>query len=431
MRVLVLGGYGLIGSAVVARLLAAEHEVVAVARDVAAARVRYPEVMWLEKNIAALASPSDWHPILDGIDAVVNCAGALQDGPRDDVRAVQFEAMVALFQACEQKLVRLFVQISAAGAEVGAATAFMRTKAEADDALRRSTLEWVILRPGLVLAPTAYGGTALLRALASFPLVTLSVLEDRPIQTVHVDDVANAVLMALEGRVPARSSYDLVEDCAHAFADVVAAFCAWLGRPAARKVRMARSLASLAFRIGDGLGALGWRSPLRTTALRQIEAGVTGDPTAWTRATGHALPGLVANLRRIPSTVQERWFGRLWLMKPVVITTLSAFWIASGVIGILRLDAAASILTGDGWSTTPAITAVVAGSVVDIALGAAVLIRRAMPAAALGMVLVSAGYLLAATLIVPHLWLDPLGPLVKTIPAAVLALVALAVAEER
>ncbi len=54
-----------------------------------------------------------------------------------------------------------------------------------------------------------------------------------------------------------------------------------------------------------------------------------------------------------------------------------------------------------------------------------------MPAAALGMVLVSAGYLLAATLIVPHLWLDPLGPLVKTIPAAVLALVALAVAEER
>jgi hypothetical protein len=40
-------------------------------------------------------------------------------------------------------------------------------------------------------------------------------------------------------------------------------------------------------------------------------------------------------------------------------------------------------------------------------------------------------YLLAATYFMPAMWADPLGSLVKVIPAAVLALVALAISPER
>jgi hypothetical protein len=59
------------------------------------------------------------------------------------------------------------------------------------------------------------------------------------------------------------------------------------------------------------------------------------------------------------------------------------------------------------------------------------LFRRTMPAAAIGMIGVTASYLLAGTLFTPGLWLDPLGPFVKTLPAAVLALVALAIRDAR
>ena len=47
------------------------------------------------------------------------------------------------------------------------------------------------------------------------------------------------------------------------------------------------------------------------------------------------------------------------------------------------------------------------------------------------MVAVTVGYLVGGTLLLPSLWLDPLGPLVKPIPAAVLALVLLAIADDR
>lgn len=65
-----------------------------------------------------------------------------------------------------------------------------------DRMLMESDLDWVILRPTLVIGAQAYGGTALLRASAGVPLVAVKVLPTTPVQTVFVDDVAHAVVQA-------------------------------------------------------------------------------------------------------------------------------------------------------------------------------------------------------------------------------------------
>jgi hypothetical protein len=129
--------------------------------------------------------------------------------------------------------------------------------------------------------------------------------------------------------------------------------------------------------------------------------------------------------------VQERWFGRLWLLKPLVVGGLALFWLVSGLVGLARFDAAASVLTARGIGPGLAGAAVAAGIALDLALGAAMLVRRTMPLAALAMVGGTLAYLAAGTLLAPDLWADPLGPFVKTLPAALLALVALALAAER
>jgi hypothetical protein len=129
--------------------------------------------------------------------------------------------------------------------------------------------------------------------------------------------------------------------------------------------------------------------------------------------------------------VQERWFARLYFLKPVVLLTLIAFWIASGAIGLWRREAAASVLTTAGFSAGAAATVVIVGGVGDIALGLLACWRNAAPFALKGMLALSAAYLAGATLWRPDLWTDPSGPLVKAVPAAVLALVALAVLEDR
>jgi uncharacterized protein YbjT (DUF2867 family) len=65
--------------------------------------------------------------------------------------------------------VRRVVQVSAISAEPAAGTAYAATKHAADEHLRSTGLEWTILRPSLVVARGAYGGTALFRGMAALP----------------------------------------------------------------------------------------------------------------------------------------------------------------------------------------------------------------------------------------------------------------------
>jgi len=76
----------LIGAACLARLHAAGHDVVAAGRNLRSARRRLPYAQWIAGDFRKLARAEAWQPLLQGIDAVVNCVGVLQDGLRDDVQ---------------------------------------------------------------------------------------------------------------------------------------------------------------------------------------------------------------------------------------------------------------------------------------------------------------------------------------------------------
>lgn len=431
MKVLVLGGYGLIGEAVLERLADDGHELLGLGRDIGQARRRKPSVQWVAADMARLLAAPDWLPLLAGVEAVVNAAGALQDGPRDQLDAIHRRSVEALVTACEQAGIRWLVQVSAIGADLNTSSPFFRTKAQGDRAVAASSLEWTILRPGLVIAPAAYGGTALLRALAAFPWIIPAVLADRPIQTVAVKDVAEAVSRAIAGRLGHGQTIDLVEAQARPLADVLLEFRAWLGLPGAPVVAVPAIAGRVAGMIADGLGLLGWRSPLRSAALAALDKGVTGNAQTWTEIDGRPPQALDATLAAMPAHVQERWFARLWLLKPIVFAVLSLFWLVSGIVGLVRQDAAADILVSRGLSPTLALAMVLAGSVADIVAGAAVVVRPLARWALTAMIAITLLYFAAATALAPDLWLDPLGAIVKAVPMLCLVVVALAILDER
>lgn len=424
-RILVLGGYGLIGQSVVRHLLDVGHSVVGLGRNAEHGRRQEPGCDWIAADISRMTSPQDWSSALDGVDAVVNASGALQSDLRDDLGAVQNRAVVALIEACELAGTKTFVQISAPGATMDASTEFLRTKAIADKRLRDSGLGWVILKPGLVISPSAYGGTALLRMLAAFPLILPIVHGDAKVSAVDIDDVSAAVAMAIDGTVPASTVMDIMEPDPRSLKEVALAFRAWMGIPKPAVVlELPRWVGSVVGKAADLLGYLGWRSPLRSTALDVIEDGVLGDPAEYAKHVCRQPKALAETLRKLPSTVQERWFAQLYLAMPVAIAILSLFWLASGLIGLVHLQSAAQHLTAVGMGNTSAAAVVVGGAFVDIALGLGVLFQAHARKALVGMAVVTCAYLAVGTALSPELWVDPLGPYVKTVPAAMLALIA-------
>ncbi len=431
MRVLVLGAYGLVGQAIVRELLARGDLVVGLARDVERARQLLADVSFVSGDLNLLVRENDWLPLLDGVDAVVNASGALQSGLNDNLALVQRDSIVALVAACERANVRSFVQVSAPGAGERAETEFLRTKGHADEALRASQLDWVILKPGLVVSQTAYGGTSLLRMLAAFPLVQPITLPDARLQTVDVKDVASAAARALDDPRLTRKDFDLVAPTAETLLEIVLMFRGWLGFSKPAMVwRLPDWLAGLVGRLADFAGLLGWRSPLRTTALQVLADNVTGDPEPWRRSTGHTFKSLGETLRKMPSNRQERIFARTQLVFPVLVVIYAGFWIASGLVGLWQSDNAAMIVSGV-IGETGARWSVLGGSAADILVGVGLCFRRSFVPACVAAIAVCVFYLLAGSILTPTLWADPLGPFVKIIPVAALSMALITMAEER
>jgi uncharacterized protein YbjT (DUF2867 family) len=430
LRVLIIGATGLIGSATAARLDREGMEVIGVARTIDSAARRLPVSRWIGLDLRDAATAEAWLPHLEGIDAVVNCAGALQDSSRDSTGAVHRSAPTALWEACERSDVRRIIHFSAIGVDRGALSEFSATKAAGDQALTGRQLDWVILRPSVVVGRQAYGGSALFRGLASFRWLPKTP-QAGPLDIVQLDDVVETVVRLLQPGAPARVALELAGPDRLAFDEVVAAYRRWFGWRPARLTRAPQWLMGLAYRLGDLIAWLGWRPPVRSTARRELVRGAVGDPALWKETTGIKPQSLSAALAAEPSSVQERWFADLYLLKPLIIGGFAFFWLLTGIVSLgpgYDLATAYMRLAGAGPLSQPS---VIAGGIADLVVGFGILWRRTSKPALYVAILLSLFYVVAGTLLLPQLWRDPLGPMMKIWPILVLNIVCLAILEER
>jgi hypothetical protein len=256
-------------------------------------------------------------------------------------------------------------------------------------------------------------------------------LGDARVQTVCVDNVAQAVVQAIDRSNLTGRDFDLVEPEAHNLLSIVLGMRRWLGFPEPSAVlRVPKLAGQISGFLADVAGWFGWRSPLRSTALRVLTDDVVGDPRPWREATGQTLMSFGETLQALPSTRQERIFARTQLVFPFLVFGFSVFWILSGLIGLWRIPDAMRVIEGS-FSGPTGMAAVVLGALADIAIGFGLLFRPMFVLACQAAIGVALAYLVMGTLFVPSLWADPLGPLVKILPVIGLALALIAMGEER
>ena len=285
MRILLTGASGFIGRHLVARLVAEGHEVVGTARDLATARRLIPGIEWLRADFNRDLVPETWAPRLAGVEVVINCAGILQSSAGNDIRAVHETAPIALFRAAGTAGVRRVIQISALGAGPGAGTEYAASKDAADRWLAQSGLDWVVVRPSLVVGRDAYGGTALFRALAALPWVLpLPGGGAQRFQPIAMEDVAEAVVRLLPADAPGGRAFDLVGPREMTLGEILLALRRWLGLPPPLVIPVPMGLIRLAARVGDATRWFGGRGALSTTSIRQMTSGNTADPAPFIEA---------------------------------------------------------------------------------------------------------------------------------------------------
>jgi uncharacterized protein YbjT (DUF2867 family) len=428
MRVLIVGASGLIGAAVAGRLASQGHSIVSVTRR--GEQIGLLDTTVVRMDVASATEVSDWLPILRGVDAVVNCAGVLQDSPGDSTAGVHVKGVTALFHACEMGGVRRVVHLSAVGVDRETPTEFSRTKLAGDKVLMERDLDWVILRPSVVIGRAAYGGSALFRGLAALPIQPL-MAGTGPLQIVHLDDVVDTIAFFLRPDAPARHVLDLVGPRSWSFDEVVRLFRKWLRWPPARTWQVPQALAGVLYKAGDLVSMLGWRPPIRSTARREIVRGAVGDPGPLA-AIGIRLRDLEASLMAEPASVQERWFARLYFLKPLLFVVLVLFWVSTGLISLgPGWDHGMGLMREGGVGERIGSLAVVSGALADIAIGLLIAYRPTSRYGLFAALTISIVYAIIGTILVPRLWIDPLGPMLKIWPIVVLHLVGLGILDDR
>lgn len=192
--ILLTGGTGVVGSALLPRLLDEGHDVRCLVRD---PRRLGPDRVRVQLSLADLGDPRGLRHAVRGVDTVIHLAAAIRDQPPRRVEEVTALGTHRLLRAAEDAGVRRFIFFSALGATSFQRTRFFRAKALAERRVAASELETVIMAPSIIY-DRGDDWVTLMRRLALLPVLPISGRGRAAYEPIWAQDAAGAVLGALE-----------------------------------------------------------------------------------------------------------------------------------------------------------------------------------------------------------------------------------------
>ncbi|MDT8450284.1 MAG: complex I NDUFA9 subunit family protein [Wenzhouxiangellaceae bacterium] len=208
MKVLILGATGFVGGHLTRRLSRDGHSVTVTTRHAQAAR----RLGVIPRTCIRQFDPYDRGRLgdeLEGHDALINLVGILNESGRDGsgFRRAHVELVETAIEACRRAGVRRFLHMSALRAGEGDSF-YLRTKGEAEAAVRDSGLDWTMFRPSTIFGPDDSFLNRFASLLAIAPVLPLA-RPDAKMAPVFIDDVVEAFARALTDRDAIGEVYEL------------------------------------------------------------------------------------------------------------------------------------------------------------------------------------------------------------------------------
>jgi NADH dehydrogenase len=267
--VAVTGATGFVGRHLTALFLQRGHRVRALVRDL-------PRAQFLRKEGAELVAGSldedaALTRLLAGADAAVHLVGIIVEWGRATFAAVHVDGTARVVNAARAAGVRRFIHMSALSARPDAdATAYHRTKWQAEELVRGSGLPAAILRPSLISGPESAPIRTLARMHRWSPLIPVFGDGRFPTQPVWIHDVAMAFALALE-RADVMGTFELGGPAGLAYEEFVRAIGRASGHPRPL-VHIPMTLVRWAARACDPLGPA---APITSIQLRMLIEGTS------------------------------------------------------------------------------------------------------------------------------------------------------------
>ena len=271
MRVLVTGGTGFVGQAVIRALVQADHEVVALVRP--GSESKLPHGVTVETAPGDVSDRVSLAHAAKDCQAMIHLVGIIREFPKRGItfQKMHYQATVNALSAARAAGVKRYVHMSALGARPDSASPYHRTKAAAEVEVKASGLDWTIFRPSLIFGPKDLSINMFVNQLRKSSVYPIIGDGDYKTAPVSLTTVAQAFALALDNQASVGRGFDLTGPEAYTFNHLIAVLASVIGRKPII-VHVPVPLMRLAVEL---LGRFAW-FPLTRPQLDMLLEGSTG-----------------------------------------------------------------------------------------------------------------------------------------------------------
>jgi NADH dehydrogenase len=196
--ILVTGGTGFIGQALVRHLTEVGRQVRVLLRP-SAQSPNLPRGLQLEVAVSSLSDERGLRAAMVGVDTVYHLAGVERRGAYASLLEVDIRGTQTVVETARDAGVRRLFYLSHLGADRGSAYPVFKAKAIAEEFVRRSGLDYTILRTAIVFGAQDGFTTSLAQLLHAIPAVFLLPGDGTNLlQPLWVEDLATCLSWALD-----------------------------------------------------------------------------------------------------------------------------------------------------------------------------------------------------------------------------------------
>ncbi len=323
MKILVVGGTGVLAEGLVPALLKHRHEVTIASRHAEAEQEIWPS--GVRTRNADVADPDALRGIAEGMDAVIHLTGIVEESPPEiTFESVNIQGTRNVLQEVARARVKRFLYISSLGADRGTSQ-YHKSKLAGEEEVRRNSKRWTIIRPGGVYGPGDETISTVLKLVRNAPVVPVVNLGNQLFQPIWYEDLGLAVAHCVEADDFDGRTIELAGPETISVNDLIV-HLQELTRRSVPTLPVPSWLAKIGLRVGQYL-RVGWRSlgaknklelPLNDAKLAMLLEG-NFIREASENALPELLPGnptpLLEGLRRLvdemPELVPSRGIGRM------------------------------------------------------------------------------------------------------------------------
>src|SRR5215472_5264940 len=196
MLVFLTGATGFVGGHLLKRLLAERHNVRALVRDPAKAKL--PGGNQIELVQGDIVDGVGLDSGMKGCDAAINLVGIIVETGKTTFERVHHIGTRNVVEAAQRNKISRFIQMSALGVRADGVSEYQITKWKGEEAVRQSGIPYCILRPSLIFGPGSGFVTEMLDIMRRAPLFRPVPGSGKPrFRPIFVEDVAACFTQAL------------------------------------------------------------------------------------------------------------------------------------------------------------------------------------------------------------------------------------------